>query len=180
MTGLTVQTGLTEDRLQPQGDPTLWYQDANLGIYRRGDFQGTNALPTVTLQVSSTGFSPANVTLTATAYTDGAIARVEFTMDPAHWRRRTSRPTPSFGKMFRLETISSSPAPWIISEVARDSSPRFLTVTGGQNKKAADSRAQISSDKVSLPDSVTCTATASDPDGAKAHVAIYDGSVGPG
>jgi phosphoglycerate dehydrogenase-like enzyme len=52
---------LTEDRLHGQGNPTLWYQDANLGIiYRRGDFQASNALPTVSLTISADQIGDAN------------------------------------------------------------------------------------------------------------------------
>jgi hypothetical protein len=72
---------LTSDRLGTNGEPTLWLGDALLGvIYRRGEFQGTNALPTVSLDVTviQSGV-PARAILSATATDpDGAIAKVEF------------------------------------------------------------------------------------------------------
>jgi hypothetical protein len=76
-----VKQDLAPDRLSKQGEPALWYLDAPLGIiYRRGDFQATNDLPTVTLSLSSAS-APAqgNVTLTAAASdADGSVAKVEF------------------------------------------------------------------------------------------------------
>jgi Zn-dependent metalloprotease len=76
-----VQQALSSDRLQPAGDPALLKGDALLGVnYRRGDFIGENALPSVTLNSSTTDTpAPANLVLTATATdTDGSVAKVEF------------------------------------------------------------------------------------------------------
>jgi len=58
---------------------------------------------------------------------------------------------------------------------SKDSSPRFLTATGNGNKPPTITL-QLSSDRITLPDSVTLTATAADPDGAIAHVVFYDGA----
>src|SRR6185295_17174048 len=82
VTGLSLfKQDLTSDHLHKQGNPALWYQDANLGvIYRRGVFESTNALPTVTLQLSADQIpAQSSVTLTATATdANGSIDRVEF------------------------------------------------------------------------------------------------------
>ena len=76
-----LRQNLTPERLVKDGQPTLWLQDALLGvIYRRGDFQGTNAVPSVSLQVDMPlPTVPATVTLAATASdVDGTVAKVEF------------------------------------------------------------------------------------------------------
>ncbi len=78
-----LRQALTPDRLGTQGNPTLWMEDAALGVlYRRGTFAGTNALPDVTMTVAGggTGLPPGvPVTLSATASDrDGSVARVEF------------------------------------------------------------------------------------------------------
>jgi hypothetical protein len=72
--------GLKESRLEPEGDRSLWQSDALLGvIYRRGLFQGTNALPSVSLTTSISGAAPTTLGLTANAADiDGSVARVEF------------------------------------------------------------------------------------------------------
>jgi bacillolysin len=72
---------LGSDRLTKNGTPTLWYQDAELGvIYRRGAFSGTNSLPTITLTATpSNPTAPAVLILTATAGDNGGqVAKVEF------------------------------------------------------------------------------------------------------
>lgn len=75
-----IRQDLTPNRLAPSGQPVYWLQDAYLGvIYRRGEFQGTNAAPTATLEASATPSVPATVTLTATAADpDGSVSKVEF------------------------------------------------------------------------------------------------------
>lgn len=75
-----VEQKLTPDRLGKEGEPTLWLDDAYLGvIYRRGQFSGDNAPPAVALQASVSDNVPAVITLTATATDpDGSISKVEF------------------------------------------------------------------------------------------------------
>jgi bacillolysin len=82
-TGYTlVRQALSADRLSPQGNPTLWLEDAWLGVvYRRGTFAVSNALPAVTLTAPAPGatFVPGStITLSATATDADGIARVEF------------------------------------------------------------------------------------------------------
>jgi PKD repeat protein len=76
-----VKQELTPDKLGSEGPPMLWFEDAILGIiYRRGTFQGTNTLPTVSLTANVINATPpATVNLTAEANdTDGRVAKVEF------------------------------------------------------------------------------------------------------
>ncbi len=78
-----VKQPLAANRLTPVGRPTLWVQDAPIGvIYRRGTYVSSNALPQVTISApanNSTFDAPATVTLTAAASdADGQIAKVEF------------------------------------------------------------------------------------------------------
>jgi hypothetical protein len=171
---------LTDDRLHKRGDPTLWHQDANLGvIYRRGTFQSTNALPTVSLQLSADQVqAPATVTLTATATdADGTIARVEFYDGSTKLGQAEVQPY-----IFVWDNVRPGNHLLIARAVdnlggSKDSSARFLTVTGnGSGNNPPTVSLQISSDSITLPESVTFTATASDPDGSITHVAFYDGS----
>ena len=72
---------LAPNRLGTIGSPTLWQEDAYLGVvYRRGSFTGANALPTVTLNVTAiTPIAGSSVQLQATASdADGSVKRVEF------------------------------------------------------------------------------------------------------
>ena len=73
---------LSADRLEPVGEPTLWYSDAWLGVlYRRGAFAASNAPPAVALTspANGTAFDPGSaITLNATASDADGIARVEF------------------------------------------------------------------------------------------------------
>src|SRR6185369_10205473 len=169
---------LTSDHLHKQGNPTLWYQDANLGvIYRRGVFESTNALPTVTLQLSADQISAqSSVTLTATATdADGSIARVEFYDGSVKLAQAETAPY-----TFVWQKVSAGNHLLIARAVdnlggSKDSSPRFLTVTGNGNKPPTITL-QVSSDRITLPDSVTLTATAADPDGTIAHVVFFDGA----
>ncbi len=78
-----VKQNLGSDRLTTEGQPSLWYSDASLGvIYRRGTFVSTNAPPQVQLisPVNGTSFPiPGSFTLEATAADpDGQIAKIEF------------------------------------------------------------------------------------------------------
>jgi hypothetical protein len=77
-----VRQVLTADRLGTQGQPGLWLSDAAVGvIYRRGAFTSTNAVPTVSLEVTPANGSltaPANLALRATAGDEHGISRVEF------------------------------------------------------------------------------------------------------
>lgn len=72
---------LSADRLQAVGAAGVYQSDARLAvIYRRGSFVGTNALPQVSLQLSTAELIlPGSVTLTAQATDpDGTIQSVEF------------------------------------------------------------------------------------------------------
>jgi hypothetical protein len=73
---------LSVDRLAAVGDPTLWLEDAAVGvIYRRGTFTVSNAPPAVVLTAPAAGttFTPGStITLTATATDADGVARVEF------------------------------------------------------------------------------------------------------
>lgn len=73
---------LSADRLSPVGEPTLWLEDAWLGVlYRRGAFTGTNTPPTVSLTSPAAGatFPPGSIiTLNVTASDADGVARVEF------------------------------------------------------------------------------------------------------
>jgi Zn-dependent metalloprotease len=172
---------ITADHLHGNGDATLWYHDANLGvIYRRGTFQSSNALPTVTL-ASSADQIPAqgSVTLTATASdSDGTISRVEFYDGSTRLAVGETAP-------YIFTWNNASPGNHLLIARAvdnlggsKDSSPRFLTVTGGGtggNKPPVVSL-QLSSDTITLPASVTLTATATDPDGTIDRVIFYDSS----
>lgn len=78
-----VKQPLASNRLTPVGSPTLWVQDAPIGvIYRRGTYVSSNALPQVTIRApadNSAFDAPATVTVTAVASdSDGQIAKVEF------------------------------------------------------------------------------------------------------
>jgi bacillolysin len=75
--------GLTANRLEAQGEPTLWLADATVGvIYRRGTFVSSNALPSAQLTSPlnhGTYPAPASFTLAAKASDpDGTVAKVEF------------------------------------------------------------------------------------------------------
>jgi bacillolysin len=71
---------LDATRLKSVGNPTLWLEDAVLGVvYRRGNFVGSNALPVVSLVAPSPVPAPASIELAATASDpDGNVIRVEF------------------------------------------------------------------------------------------------------
>lgn len=78
-----VRQALSADRLATNGPPSVWLQDATIGVvYRRGTYVSSNAPPTVALTApanNSTFSAPANITLTAQAAdTDGTVAKVEF------------------------------------------------------------------------------------------------------
>lgn len=77
-----VRLPLTADRLSAAGNPTLWLEDAFLGvIYRRGAFTGENALPTVSITSPGNGAvltpgQPVTIEVTASD-SDGNVALVE-------------------------------------------------------------------------------------------------------
>lgn len=124
---------LSADRLGTNGEASLWLADAHLGVvYRRSVAGHSNALPTVTFQLSADRVSaPGPVTLTATATdSDGTITRVEF-----------------YKGGNKLGQIDAAPYVFVWNNVApgnhlltaratdnqggvRESSPRLLTVSG--------------------------------------------------
>lgn len=178
VTGYSIlKQDLTADRLHQQGDATIWYQDADLAIiYRRGAFQATNALPTVTLQLSADQVpAQGSVTLTATATdSDGAIARVEFYDGSTRLGQSEAAPYPFvWGNVPAGNHLLSARA---IDNLggSKDSSPRLLSTGGGNALPTVT--LQLSADQVSAQGSVTLTATATDSDGTIARVEFYDGS----
>jgi bacillolysin len=132
LTGFSlVRQELTLDRLGSQGEPTLWYSDAVLGVlYRRGGFSGTNALPTVRLTVNpAEPTAPANLELMAEAAdADGAIARVEFYKGSERLGEATTAPY-----TFGWDNVAAGNHLFVARAIdnlggARDSSPVFVTV----------------------------------------------------
>jgi Zn-dependent metalloprotease len=171
---------LTTDRLHAQGGPTLWYDDANLGVvYRRGFFQGTNSLPAVSLEISADEI-PAlgTVTITATASDpDGSISHVEF-----------------YAGSIKLAQVETAPYAYTWQNVpagnhliiaravdniggTKDSSPRLLTVSGTGNPNSPPTvNLTISADQIAAQGTVTLTAAAADRDGTITLVEFYNGS----
>lgn len=171
---------LTGDRLHPQGTATVWYDDANLGVvYRRGAFQATNSLPTVSLAVSADQIpAQGQVTLTATATdSDGTVARVEFYDGSTKIAQVTAAPhsflwrnVPAGNHLVTARAIDNLGG-------TADSPPRFLTVRGNGGGNAPPTVSlKLSAGRVTAGESVTLTATASDPDGTIAWVEFYDSS----
>jgi hypothetical protein len=170
---------ISTDRKQGVGEPALWYRDANLGVvYRRGDFHSTNALPEIILSLSADQI-PANgsVTFTATASDkDGTISRVEYYEGSRKLGDATAAPysftwqnVPAGNHLVIGRAIDNVGA-------TRDSSPRFLTVTGGApGNKPPTVSMNVTPDTITLPGSVTLTATATDADGTITRVVFYDG-----
>jgi hypothetical protein len=168
---------LASDRLHSQGNPTIWCQDAALGVvYRRGAFASSNALPMVTLQISADQIpAQGNVTLTATASdSDGTIARVDFYDGSTKLGQLEKAPymfvwqkVPTGNHLLMARAIDNAGG-------TKDSSPRFLTASGGGGNTAPSVTLQISADKMPAQGSVTLTATAADSDGTIARVEFYD------
>jgi bacillolysin len=170
---------ITGDRQHGTGDATLWYHDANLAvIYRRGTFQSSNSLPSVALAISADQVPvQGSVTLTATATDgDGTISRVEFYDGSTRLAQVNAAPY-----TFTWKNVPAGNHLLIARAVdnvggSKDSSPRFLTVSsgGGTGNKPPTVNLQLSSDHITLPASVTLTATTSDLDGQVARVLFYD------
>jgi hypothetical protein len=171
---------LTSDRLHSQGEPSLWYRDASVGVvYRRGVFQATNALPTVTLQVSADQVpAQSSLTLTATAAdVDGTIARVEFYDGSTKLGEVTTVPftfvwqnVPAGNHLIIARAIDNLGG-------TKDSAPRFVTASGGGANQPPTVALRTSTDTISTQDPVTLTATAQDPDGTIVRVEFYADSV---
>jgi hypothetical protein len=172
-TGLSLfKQDLSSDRLHSQGDPTVWYEDANFGVvYQRGLLGASNALPTVSLQISADTIpAQGNVTLTATASdSDGTIARVEFYDDSTKLGQVDKAPyvfvwqkVPAGNHLLMARAVDNAGG-------TKDSSPRFLTASGGGggSNAAPTVTLQISADTIPTQGSVTLTATASDSDGTE-------------
>jgi hypothetical protein len=176
-----VKQALSEDRLHTEGTPTLWHLDAELGvIYQRATPPPTNAPPTVTLQLSADQIpAGGSATLTAAATdSDGTIARVEFYEGST---KLGSVATPPF--VFTWQNVPAGNHLLLARAfdnlgAAKDSSPKLVTAAGssGGNNKAPSVSLQLSSDQISTQETVTLTATATDPDGTIARVVFYDGS----
>ena len=175
-----VKQDLSDDRLHPKGNATLWYEDANLGVvYRRGIFQPTNGLPTVTLALSADQIpAQGTVTLTATASdSDGTVARVEFYDGSAQLGQVASAPytiiwknVPAGNHLVTARAVDNIGG-------AKDSSPRLLTVSGGGGANTPPTVSlKLSAGQIPAQGSVTLTATALDPDGFIARVEFYDGA----
>jgi hypothetical protein len=171
--------GISADRRQGVGEPELWFHDANLGvIYRRGEFQSSNALPSVVLSLSADQINAqGSVTLSAAASdTDGAIDRVEFYEGSTKLGQVTVAPynltwenVPAGNYLLIARAIDNLGG-------AKDSEGHFLTVTGGTpGNKPPTVSLDLSAAEVSLPATVTLTATATDEDGAIVRVIFYDG-----
>ncbi|MBI3416782.1 MAG: M4 family metallopeptidase [Verrucomicrobia bacterium] len=83
LTGFSlIKQPLAADRLTKDGQPTLWFSDATIGvIYRRGTFTSSNALPQVRILSPTDGQSftiPGNFVLEIDAKdSDGQVAKVE-------------------------------------------------------------------------------------------------------
>jgi Zn-dependent metalloprotease len=78
-----VRQSLSANRLQAVGQPTLWLQDATIGvIYRRGTFTPTNALPSIAITAPadhSVFQAPATINISADANdADNSVTRVEY------------------------------------------------------------------------------------------------------
>jgi Zn-dependent metalloprotease len=171
---------LTSDRLHSQGESSLWYRDASLGVvYRRGVFQATNALPTVTLQLSADQVpAQGSVTLTATAAdADGTLARVEFYDGSSKLGQAQTAPF-----NFEWQNVPAGNHLVIARAVddvggTKDSAPRFLTAAGGRANQPPTVTLRISADTTTTQDPVTLTATAQDPAGSIVRVEFYADAV---
>lgn len=142
-----VRQPLGPDRLSAQGDPTLWTFDARLGaLYRRGQFTGTNALPTVTITSPAANATlpvgtPATFAVNASD-TDGSIARVLFYDGDDLLGEDTSAPfsltwTPAAPGAHRLiaratddlgGTSDSAPVTFTVGSGGTGSAPRLSAV----------------------------------------------------
>ena len=159
-TGLSLfKQGLEADRVHPLGDPSLFYQEAILGIiYRRSASQGPNKPPTVSLQISADTIpTGGSVTLTATASDpDGTVARVEFYDGSTKLGQLDAGPY-----VFVWKSVPAGN--YLLSAVASDnlgaqtkSSPRFLTVSGAPLPGGDQPRVMI---KAINPETVRLTVT---------------------
>lgn len=78
-----VRQPMGADGITPNGQPAVWFRDADIGvIYRRGPFVAVNAPPTAQITSPTAGqqFNPGStITIQSTAQdADGSVAKVEF------------------------------------------------------------------------------------------------------